>query len=162
MEIYSSTTYVEPFLPPLYPAFKTANVTETWGCHLVWWIVSYYCAYCACRCCWYPKVAPFKCMLSKSRGVLFLSVQKFEAFPTGIRFDNWNTNCKFIERLQNLEFKPRIIERKAQSLVFSSMIYEGLVWRRSWTKVRDVRLLNTNTSAVYKRQLWTTMQCLVK
>ena len=42
-----------------------------------------------------------------------------------------NTNCKFIERLQNLEFKPRIIERKAQSLVFSSMIYEGLVWRRS-------------------------------
>ena len=29
MEIYSSTTYVEPFLPPLYPAFKTANVTET-------------------------------------------------------------------------------------------------------------------------------------
>ena len=106
MEIYSSTTYVEPFLPPLYPAFKTANVTETWGCHLVWWIVSYYCAYCACRCCWYPKVAPFKCMLSKSRGVLFLSVQKFEALPTGIRFDKIHiihTNCKFIERLQNLE-----------------------------------------------------------
>ena len=26
--------------------------------------------------------------LSKSRRVLFLSVQKFEALPTGIRFDN--------------------------------------------------------------------------
>ena len=35
----------------------------------------------------YPKVAPFKCMLSKSRGVLFLSVQKFDALTTGIRFD---------------------------------------------------------------------------
>ena len=51
-------------------------------------------------------------MLSKSRGVLFLSVQKFEALPTGI------------SRLQNLEFEPRITERKAQSLVFSSMIYK--------------------------------------
>ena len=47
------------------------------------------CAYCACRCFWYPKVAPFKCMLTKSRGVLFLSVQKFEALLTGIRFDKY-------------------------------------------------------------------------
>ena len=49
------------------------------------------CAYCACRCFWYPKVAPFKCMLTKSRGVLFLSVQKFEALLTGIRFDKIRT-----------------------------------------------------------------------
>ena len=67
-------------------------------------------------------------MLSKSRGVL--SVQKFEALLTGIKFDKI-PDCKFIERLQNLEFKPRITERKAQSLVFSSMIYRSLVWRRS-------------------------------
>ena len=43
-------------------------------------------------------------MLSKSRGVL--SVQKFEALPTGIRFDQIRTASVF---------KPRIIERKAQS-----------------------------------------------
>ena len=84
MEIYDSITYVEPFsLPGVQNRKRYWNVTLP---SVVWWIVSYYCA---CWCCWYPKVAPFKCMLSKSRGVLFLSVQKFEALPTGIRFHNW-------------------------------------------------------------------------
>ena len=41
MEIYGSITYVEPCSLPLYLLFKTANVTETWRCHLVWWNVSY-------------------------------------------------------------------------------------------------------------------------
>ena len=99
------------FLPFSLPGIQ--NRKRHWNVTLpsvVWWIVSYYCA---CWCCWYPKVAPFKCMLSKSRGVL--SVQKFEALPTGIRFDQIRTASLF---------KPWIIERKAQSFVFSSMIYK--------------------------------------
>ena len=86
MEIYGSITYVEPFLPLSLPGVQ--NRKRHWDVTLpsvVWWNVSYYCAYWACRCCWYAKVAPFKCMLSKSRGVL--TVQKFEALPTGIRLD---------------------------------------------------------------------------
>ena len=86
----------------LYLAFKTANAIETWRCHLVWWIVSYYCA---CWCCWYPKVAPFKCMLIKSRGVLFLLVQRFEALPTGIRSDTIRT-ASVLNGFKTLSLRP--------------------------------------------------------
>ena len=91
MEIHCSRlNYVRgTFLPSSLPSIQNRkrHWNVTWP-SVVWWIVSYYCA---CWCCWYPKVAPFKCMLSKSRGVL--SVQKFEALPTGIRFDQIRTAC---------------------------------------------------------------------
>ena len=64
-------------------------------------------------------------MLSNSIGVFcFCQFKNSRRCRLVLDLITENTNCKFIERLQNLEFETRIIERKGQSLVFSSMIYK--------------------------------------